>query len=86
MGVKGAKAKVAQDHAARARQEGRQVFMLRVNPGILDAGTSGPAYAFAEQIEAVEAVGWRLDHMALAGDEKRASGFFLFRRHQQRTA
>ena len=27
MGVKGAKAKVAQDHAARARQEGRQVFM-----------------------------------------------------------
>jgi hypothetical protein len=81
-GIKGCKAKVVADHAARAYQEGRQVFMLRVNPGLLDGGTTGPAYAFAEQIEAVESAGWWLQHMGFAGDEKRASGYFLLRRRQ----
>jgi hypothetical protein len=39
-------------------------------------------WSFAEQIEAVEQAGWALDQMAFTGDDRRASGYFLFRPRQ----
>jgi hypothetical protein len=80
MGIlKDTRAKSAHDDAARALAQGRQVFMLRINPGTRGAGSSGAAWSFAEQIEAVEQAGWALDQMAFTGDDRRASGYFLFR-------
>lgn len=78
--LKDAKSDIAAKAAARALEEGRHVFVYRINPGMLDAGASGPVQAFAEQIEAVESTGWQLTQMAFTGDEKKATGFFLFRR------
>lgn len=78
--LKQAKSDLASDHARRAAEEGHRVFMLRVNPGMFDTGFSGPVNAFAEQIEAVEQTGWQLTQMSFTGDDKKGTGYFLFRR------
>lgn len=61
--IKEAKANVAGNHAARARDEGRQVLVFLVDVP-RSASQGSPISGVAEQIEAVEAEGWRLDHLA----------------------
>jgi hypothetical protein len=69
------KATTAGKHAVRARDEGRTVLVFRVNmPRNTTEGT--PISGIAEQIEAVEAEGWRLDRL---GDLD-GKGVALFRR------
>jgi hypothetical protein len=67
--------------AERAVQEGRTVFLARINVGVTDAGASGTVTGAAEIIESIEAVGWRLDQMSYAQDRKGSpEGYYLFRR------
>jgi hypothetical protein len=47
---------------------------------VLDSGFTGPVHAYAEQIEAVEGAGWTLATASFTGDDKKASGYFIFRR------
>jgi hypothetical protein len=78
--IKDVKVSIIAGHAKRARDEGRSVFLARINVGVTDAGMSGPAGSFAEQIEAVEATGWRLEHMSFTPDAKgKPEGYFFFR-------
>ena len=75
--MKQAKATMAGQHAARARDEGHIVLMFRVDmPRNSIEGT--PVSGIAEQIEAVEAQGWRLDRLGSLGDH----GVALFRRER----
>jgi hypothetical protein len=79
--IKDAKAEALSKEAVRAIEEGRTVFVARINVGATHHGMSGSVPGFAEQIEAVEAVGWRMDQMSWAQDGKgRPEGYFLFRR------
>jgi hypothetical protein len=67
--------------ALRAVEEGRSVFVARINVGMTDAGMSGSVTGAAEIIEAVESVGWRLDRMSYTTDKKGSpEGYYLFRR------
>lgn len=66
--------------AQRAIQEGRSVFLARINVGMTDAGMSGSVTGAAEIIEAIESTGWRLDQMSYAQDGKgKPEGYYLFR-------
>lgn len=70
------------DEAERAASQGRTVFLARINVGMTDAGMSGTVTGAAEIIEAVEAVGWRLDQMSYTNDAKgKPEGYYLFRKH-----
>jgi hypothetical protein len=72
--LKDARSSVAAKHAARALEEGRTVLLFNMNiPRTKVEGT--PVSGVAEQIEAIESVGWRLDKMSFSD-----SGYFLFRR------
>jgi hypothetical protein len=72
--LKEARASMAAKHAQRAIEEGHKVFVFNMNmPTGKAEGT--PVSGVAEQIEAIETVGWRLDMMTVG-----ASGYFLFRR------
>lgn len=70
--------------AQRAIQEGRSVFLCRINVGMTDAGGSGTVGGgAAEIIESVEGIGWRLDQMSYTQDKKGSpEGYYLFRRAQ----
>lgn len=75
--IKQAKANIAGQHAARARDEGRTVLVFRVDmPRNSIEGT--PISGIAEQIEAVEREGWQLDRLGSLGDHGVA--LFRFRR------
>ena len=79
--IKDAKAKSLGEQAARAIQEGRVVFAARVNEGGWNSGYGGSLSGVAEQIESVEAQGWRLEHSsALPGKGDNVSMFLVFRR------
>ncbi|MDR7278947.1 hypothetical protein [Catenuloplanes atrovinosus] len=79
--IKDAKAENVAKEAARAIEEGRRVFVLRINTPMTHHQLSGSLPGFAEQIEAVEDLGWRLGEMSFAQDPKgRPEGYFLFRR------
>lgn len=79
--IKDAKAESIGKEAARALEEGRSVFVARINTGATHHGLSGSMPGFAEQIEAVESAGWRMDQMSWTQDSKdRPEGYFLFRR------
>lgn len=68
-------------HAERALQEGRFIFLARINVPINDlAGFSGPVSGVAEQIEAVERAGWTLREMSYIQGKGHIQGFYLFRR------
>lgn len=85
--VKDVKVSKIAGEAQRAIQEGRSVFLCRINVGMTDAGASGTvAGGAAEIIEGVESAGWRLDQMSYTTDRKGApEGYYLFRRAQQPT-
>lgn len=72
--LKEAKATIAAKHATRALEEGRSVLLFNMDvPRNKVEGT--PVSGVAEQIEAIEAVGWYLDRMSFSD-----GGYFLFRR------
>lgn len=67
--------------AQKAAEAGQKVFVCRINQGALQSNWSGPLVAVAEQIEAIEGVGWQLDQSNFAHDHKgHASAFLIFRR------
>ncbi|UXY25017.1 hypothetical protein N8I84_42075 (plasmid) [Streptomyces cynarae] len=79
--IKDAKVESMKGHAQRAISEGRTVFVCRVNQGALQSNWSGPLSGVAEQIEAVEELGWQLDQANFSHDQKNhASAFLIFRR------
>ncbi|MGW7001589.1 hypothetical protein ACWGCW_01840 [Streptomyces sp. NPDC054933] len=79
--IKDAKAEAISKDAKRAIDEGRTVFVCRVNQGVLQSNWSGPLSGVAEQIEAIEAHGWQLDQASFSHDHKNhASAFLIFRR------
>lgn len=78
--IKDAKADNAAKEAREALEAGRRVHVVRLNVGMTQQQLSGSLTAFAEQIEAIEDAGWRLDHMSFGNDSKgKPEGYFLFR-------
>lgn len=79
--MKQAKADSMGAHAARARQEGRRVLVVRIQTRFWSAGNfSGPMDDTAEMIEAIERQGWTMDRMSyvIKKDDK-PEGIYLFR-------
>lgn len=66
--------------AKRAADEGRTVFTPRlVTPSL--TGLSGSVASWAETIEAIEALGWRLEQWSVATDRRGGvQAFPVFRR------
>jgi hypothetical protein len=78
--IKDTKAQARQDEAKRALEEGRTVYVCRINTPVTHHTMSGSMPGFAEQIEAVESLGWRLEHASFTQDAKsRPEGYFVFR-------
>jgi hypothetical protein len=77
--VKDIKSGAAAAEAARARQEGRSVFMYRFNVPVASPGLSGSVSGAAEVIEAIEGAGWVLEQMAFDGQSKNGAALLLFR-------
>lgn len=75
--IKEAKADVLASHAARAIDEGRNVFVANLNMGMFQVDVNGPIAGWAEMIEAVERQGWFLQSLSMI-DSK--SGVALFRK------
>ncbi|QFZ75086.1 hypothetical protein GFH48_19050 [Streptomyces fagopyri] len=61
-----AKANVAADAARKAREKGQRVLVYKFIEANQSSKSTAPMQGMAEQIEAVEAHGWRLDQMAAA--------------------
>ncbi|WP_335970433.1 hypothetical protein [Streptomyces sp. CA2R106] len=77
--MKQAKIQSIRDDAQKAIDEGRVVFVYRINGGSLDY--SGSLDGLAEYIEVIETVGWRLDQSTFTHDKEGATSAFLtFRR------
>jgi hypothetical protein len=67
-------ADLADQHSRRAAEEGHGVFVWAAGQNVdLD---SHPVKGMAEQIEAIEKNGWRLEHMTFTPQH----GYLLFRR------
>ncbi len=68
---------LAKRQAREAHDQGRQVF-------IFEAGNRFPTEGLAEAIEAIESIGWRLEHVSHASSFTRSLGhpigYYLFRR------
>lgn len=80
--IKDVKTSAAAQHAARAAQEGRTVFLYRFDIPATSSGFSGPVSGAAEVIEAAERQGWRLDNFAYDGAQsKHGAVLLLFRRY-----
>ncbi|MEU3457214.1 hypothetical protein ABZ671_26960 [Micromonospora sp. NPDC006766] len=78
--IKDAKANAIAQEAARAREEGRTVFVARINNPATGHVMSGSVAGVAEQIEAVEAQGWLLHQMSYCQDKRGGvEGYYLFR-------
>lgn len=78
--IKEVKADTARNHATRAREEGRGVFLYRFDVPSTSSGFSGLVSGAAEVIEAIERTGWRLQHMAYDGHQsKNGAALLLFR-------
>jgi hypothetical protein len=85
--IKDAKVQTMRNEAQKAIDEGRIVFACRINQGALQSNWSGPLVAVAEQIEAIEELGWALDQSTFAHDNKgHTSAFLIFRRPRVPTA
>lgn len=79
--IKDAKIATMRTEAQKAIDAGRIVFACRINQGALQSNWSGPLVSVAEQIEAIEELGWALDQCTFAHDHKgHASAFLIFRR------
>jgi hypothetical protein len=81
--VKDAKADNLGKEAARAMQEGRVYFTPKLNTPLTQHALSGSIAGWAEQIEALERLGWVLLQWSVAHDSKdRPEAYPLFRRRQ----
>lgn len=79
--LKDVKVSTISQHAQRALEEGRYVFLARINNPVGDVHfSSGPVSGVAEQIEAIERVGWALQQMSYVQGKGHIEGFYLFRR------
>lgn len=79
--IKQMKQDLVVDEARRATDEGRRIFAPRFNTPASHHGMSGAVPGWAEWIEAVEDLGWRLDTWTVSKDEKgRPEAYPLFRR------
>lgn len=79
--IKDIKVQTMRTEAQKAIDAGQVVFVCRINQGALQSNWSGPLDAVAEQIEAIEELGWALDQSTFAHDHKgHASAFLIFRR------
>lgn len=78
--MKTIKTSTAHTDAARARTEGRTVYVHRFGMPNINSGVSSSIPGAAEVIETIEATGWRLEYMA-HNSEDRAHGslVLLFR-------
>jgi hypothetical protein len=68
--------KRVEGQAREAYEQGRQVF-------IFEAGNRFPTEGLAEAIEAIEAIGWRLEHVSHVSSVRSPGhpiGYYLFRR------
>lgn len=63
--------------AERARNESKAVFLARYWDEVMTFQGTGSVSGAAEAIEAVEAAGWRLEHMAYSWVEKKNRGLTL---------
>ncbi|MBW8701873.1 hypothetical protein MBT84_19895 [Streptomyces sp. MBT84] len=64
--INDAKANVAADAARKARAAGQSVLVYKFIEANTSSKSTAPMTGMAEQIQAVEQQGWRLDHMAAA--------------------
>jgi hypothetical protein len=74
--IKDAKANVVRNEAERAIKEGRNVFATRLEAGWASSGVSGSISGMAEMIEAIEGIGWRMEHFSAVGDGSKALAIF----------
>lgn len=69
------------EHARRAYQQGHTVFTPFIDTNWKSIRWAAPVGGWAEQIEAIEAEGWHLEHWTVSRDGKDApQAFPLFRR------
>lgn len=64
--INDAKAQTAGAEAQKARQRGQRVLVYKFIEANSNSKATAPMTGIAEQMEAVEQQGWRLDHMAAA--------------------
>ncbi|OQR64766.1 hypothetical protein B6E66_07350 [Streptomyces maremycinicus] len=64
--INNAKASIATDAAKKARAAGQGILVYKFIEANQASKSTAPMQGIAEQIQAVEAEGWRLDHMAAA--------------------
>lgn len=64
--INNAKASIATDAARKARAAGQSVLVYKFIEANAGSKSTAPMQGMAEQIQAVEAEGWRLDQMAAA--------------------
>lgn len=75
------KSKILFQDAQKAWEAGHMVFAPMLNTPAMNSGLSGAVGDWAEMIEAVEAVGWRLTNWAIGSDTRgRPQAYPLFRR------
>ncbi len=75
--VKDSQFERVEGQSREAYEQGRHVF-------IFEAGNRFPTEGVAEAIEAIEAIGWRLEHVSHVSSFSRSPGhpigYYLFRR------
>lgn len=71
--INDAKAQMAGSEARKARERGQAVLVYKFIEANMNSKSTAPMTGVADQIEAVEQQGWRLDHMA-AAEGKAMSG------------
>lgn len=78
--IKQAKADSMAASAQRAIVEGRKVFVVQIRGAMHNTlAMSHPVADVAEQIEAIEAVGWRLDQLTAVPYKDNITNVCLFR-------
>ena len=71
--INDAKANMASTEAKKARERGQSVLVYKFIEANTNSKSTAPMSGMADQIQAVEQQGWRLDHMA-AAEGKALSG------------
>ena len=78
--IKDAKRDAVVTEAKRAIEEGRTVYVPRLNTPKTHHGMSGSIPGWAEMIEGIEEAGWELARWSVSTDEKgRPEAYPLFR-------
>ncbi|WP_158813320.1 hypothetical protein [Streptomyces rimosus] len=67
------KAETAEQAARNAIEKGRHVFVFKFIEAMTNSMATGPMTGLNDQIEAIESLGWRMEHLAV-GEGKALSG------------